>query len=507
MFNFFNKFKPKKPLKPDSDLLSEFLETDSEFTQNRQNYYLKFKAKNKAEKASFKFILQQNLLWVSCFLVTIVSFVGGVNLQAQQSNSQPFIANDQQRVVRFESCNVDVALPKKIDGVNTFLIGTKNVELENSKDTFFNPAGISLGKATDPTNTLDSKSYDPNLGDISLNCFSKNDYLNFQKFIDRRFKKAEFSEKSTIEVKSLTLDEAGKRFGWQIFKEPKIQNVRLLKLSTSEYIFDQFLGVTFEFGDKAYAIYSTYSYFSEATKNSGTDKVESYLKQIDLKPISESQADYQKIEFDEYGNYYEYGVSPVELSFFDDLLSRIYSPELFNLLNILFLIAFLASSLAFFVFVNKKINQNQLKLNSRISLYAIFINCLALVAIFIQTFFTSFSADQNGYNGSILAISVFSQLGILFLDVILGLRKSTKKENFTKIALLISGIVLIGSNLFSYILMSLQIENYYLWSFYWLLLLSVNFAIPIWWLVVFGINLKKSLPWIVSVLSKEKTTK
>jgi hypothetical protein len=106
-----------------------------------------------------------------------------------------------------------------------------------------------------------------------------------------------------------------------------------------------------------------------------------------------------------------------------------------------------------------------------------------------------------------LAITVFSQFGILLLDIIINFRKSNKKENLVKIAFLIAGLFLIASNFLSFIFTYLQTDNFYLWSFYWLLVASVNFAIPVWWLLVFGMNLKKSLPSIVSVLSKEKSGK
>jgi hypothetical protein len=168
--------------------------------------------------------------------------------------------------------------------------------------------------------------------------------------------------------------------------------------------------------------------------------------------------------------------------------------------------AFLASSLFFFVFVNKKINQNKLKLESRIGLYAVFINSLCLLAIFINSFLTGYSSE-NAYRGEMLAITVFSQFGILLLDIIINFRKSNKKENLVKIAFLIAGLFLIASNFLSFIFTYLQTDNFYLWSFYWLLVASVNFAIPVWWLLVFGMNLKKSLPSIVSVLSKEKSGK
>ena len=520
MFNFFNKFQSKKPLNPDSDLISEFLETDSEFTQNRQNYYLKFKAKNKQEKPTFKFILQQNLLWASCFLVTIVSFVGGVNLQAQQSSSQPFITNDQQRVVRFESCNVDMALPKKIDGVNTFLTAYKNSEFnEDDGQIFFIPKELKLAKATDPTGVLGQNKFNNDYSEITLNCFSKSEYTNYQKFVSQINSKQKQFE-SVFETKNITNKEANNLFKWQILNESKVQNIQLKTLKESQdfntsvedpnkegfsYMYDQFMILQFELNDQIYTIESKYSNFNNQ-KDSGTDKVESYLKQIDLKPIQSNQTDFQKIEFDEYGNYYEYGVSQDQLSFFDDLLSRIYSTELFNLLNILFLMAFLASSLFFFVFVNKKINQNKLKLESRIGLYAVFINSLCLLAIFINSFLTGYSSE-NAYRGEMLAITVFSQFGILLLDIIINFRKSNKKENLVKIAFLIAGLFLIASNFLSFIFTYLQTDNFYLWFFYCLLVASVNFAIPVWWLLVFGMNLKKSLPSIVSVLSKEKSGK
>jgi hypothetical protein len=517
MFNLFKNFAHKNSQKQDFDLLSKFLETDLKFKNNRQKYYQNFKQKNQNEKHSLTFFMKQNLVWASCFLVMIVSFAGALNLQAQQSASQPFIANNDQRIARFEPCNVDVALPKKIDEVNTFLTASKNsVFGDNDTEIFFLPKELRIAKSTN-SGMMWTEDFDSDYVEIVVNCFSKGEYTTYQKFISQvNSNKKQFE--SMFETKKLSVQEARNNFKWKILNDSKIQNIELKTLKESQdlpftvedkdkefisFSFDQFMILQFELDDQVYYVQARYNKYDEQ-KNSGIDKVESYLKQIDLNLIQPSQTNFEKIEFDEYGQYQEYGVTPTDLNSFEQFISNTYSSQdLPYFFSILYLVIILICSVIVFIFINKKINQNKLKMQSRILFYSIFINCVSLISIFIFAFLTvSFDNLYLGM-GNFLSIAFLSQLGMLVLDLIFNFKSFTKKELILKASFLITAGIIFISN-FSYLILSVfQSDNFYFWGISYFFSGLISLLIPVWWLVIFGFNLKKALPEMISIFSNK----
>lgn len=242
-----------------SDFLTQFFDHSPNYKNKRSRGYFKFLRLQKQQQflqlynqfyMTFIFkpykIVLANIAIFLVILFSIISFGFGLVTQAQNNPGASFVPTDYVDTTRLDDCNLDIAFPKKVDGVEASIYSTKgiqNLDIRNILNEYL--TNFRLYYNSGKVNLT-----------LELDCFQSSK-IDAKQFLTERILKLGIKGNVFEKKAYKTPVDASKDFPLKIFDKSGVANIQVLEIILAEKdSFEEYL--TFEIADYRYLIRSNY---------------------------------------------------------------------------------------------------------------------------------------------------------------------------------------------------------------------------------------------------------
>jgi hypothetical protein len=260
--------------------------------------------------------LQNSALIMILLAFSFFSFSSSI-YASQQNDQKSLSPNQSNNVANMDKCDLALSYPKKIAGQETFLQSRTLSKIE--EDLIKKNTGSDFGQNIKdfPKQTIEIQpSFNPenNQGPtfrlyFDLACFDKStkfDVNTIRKSLRKITYILDIPEDYEVKKSDKSIESLKQLTNWKILNE-NISSPELYEIYNTEDPTAKTYLMQFTYGDKSFLIYTYQSSYGD--ENSPKIDLDNELKNFDLQSNLVAKSSFNKeLNYDEYGNYMEYGV-------------------------------------------------------------------------------------------------------------------------------------------------------------------------------------------------------